>query len=155
MHRRRFAALAGASALLAPALARGQAGWKADKPITIYNPFAAGGGTDIHIRLMGETAGRSGETLISVRSTGKDAPRQFEVVIRDWSGETHYQVTMSAATFERLSGASATPEECVHAAFRFLLDREPKDSILRRFDVSVIERYFPEFFREFPRYRDE
>ena len=103
---------------------------------------------------MGETAGRSGETLISVRSTGKDEPRQFEVVIRDWSGETHYQVTLSAATFERLSGSSATPEECVHAAFRFLLDREPKDYILRRFDVSVIERYFPEFFREFPRYRD-
>ncbi len=57
MRRRRFAALAGASVLAAPALVRGQAGWKAEKPITIYNPFAAGGGTDIHIRLMGETAG--------------------------------------------------------------------------------------------------
>ena len=104
---------------------------------------------------MVATASSSGETLISVRSTGNDEPRQFEVIIRDWSGETRYQVTMSAATFERLSGGSATPEECMHAAFRFLLDREPKDSILRRFDVSVIERYFPEFFREFPRYRDE
>jgi tripartite-type tricarboxylate transporter receptor subunit TctC len=57
VRRRRFAALTGASLLAAPALARGQAGWKAEKPITIYNPFAAGGGTDIHIRLMGETAG--------------------------------------------------------------------------------------------------
>jgi tripartite-type tricarboxylate transporter receptor subunit TctC len=54
-----------ASALFAPALARGQAGWKADKPITIYNPFAAGGGTDIHIRLMGETAGpRLGQPIV-------------------------------------------------------------------------------------------
>jgi tripartite-type tricarboxylate transporter receptor subunit TctC len=57
VHRRRFSALAAASALFAPALARGQAGWKAEKPITIYNPFAAGGGTDIHIRLLGERAG--------------------------------------------------------------------------------------------------
>ena len=35
----------------------GQSRWKADKPITIYNPFAAGGGTDVHLRLLGETAG--------------------------------------------------------------------------------------------------
>jgi hypothetical protein len=103
---------------------------------------------------MNATSGKSGETLISVRSMGNGEPRQFAVAVRDWSGETHYQVTMSAGAFERLSGGTATPEECVDAAFLFLLDREPKDSILRRFDVSVIERYFPEFFREFPRYRD-
>jgi tripartite-type tricarboxylate transporter receptor subunit TctC len=64
LHRRKFAALA-ASALLAPELTRGQAGWKADKPITVYNPFAAGGGTDIHIRLLGETAGpKLGQQII-------------------------------------------------------------------------------------------
>jgi len=45
-----------------------------------------------------------------------------------------------------------TPERCLEAAFRFLLDREPKESILRRFDVTVILRYFPEFEREMPRY---
>lgn len=56
MHRRRFAALT-AAAIGAPLIARGQAGWKADKPITIYNPFAGGGGTDVHLRLLGETAG--------------------------------------------------------------------------------------------------
>jgi len=65
MRRRRFAALAGASVLATPALAKGQTGWKAEKPITIYNPFAAGGGTDIHIRLMGETAGpRLGQPIL-------------------------------------------------------------------------------------------
>jgi hypothetical protein len=40
----------------------------------------------------------------------------------------------------------------VEAAFQFLLDREPKESILVSFDVSVIARYFPEFERELPRY---
>ena len=43
--------------MAAPAVGRGQPAWKADKPITIYNPFAAGGGTDVHLRLLGETAG--------------------------------------------------------------------------------------------------
>ena len=55
--RRRFVPLAGAIALAAPWSARGQSAWKADKPVTIYNPFAAGGGTDVHLRLLGETAG--------------------------------------------------------------------------------------------------
>ena len=32
------------------------------------------------------------------------------------------------------------------------LDREPKESILGRFDVTAILRYFPEFEREMPRY---
>jgi hypothetical protein len=45
-----------------------------------------------------------------------------------------------------------TPEHCIKAAFKFLLDREPKESILRRFDITVITRYFPEFERELPRY---
>ena len=55
MYRRSL--LAGAAALAAPTATFGQSGWKADKPITIYNPFAAGGGTDVHLRLLGETAG--------------------------------------------------------------------------------------------------
>jgi hypothetical protein len=33
-----------------------------------------------------------------------------------------------------------------------LLDREPKESILGSFDVTVISRYFPEFERELPNY---
>jgi hypothetical protein len=97
---------------------------------------------------------KSDETVVHVRGTGENEPRQFEVVVQDWGGATHYQVTMSQVDLERLSQGMATPEECVRAAFLFLLDREPKESILRRFDVSVIERYFPDFPREFPRYRD-
>jgi hypothetical protein len=46
---------------------------------------------------------------------------------------------------ERLTAGKHTPERCLEAAFRFLLDRESKESILRRFDVTAISRYFPEF----------
>ena len=45
-----------------------------------------------------------------------------------------------------------TPERCIAAAFQFLLDREPQQSILLRFDITVISRYFPEFERDLPRY---
>jgi len=53
---------------------------------------------------------------------------------------------------ERLTAGKHTPERCLEAAFLFLLDREPKESILRRFDVTEISRHFPEFEREMPRY---
>jgi hypothetical protein len=42
-------------------------------------------------------------------------------------------------------GQPADGEDLVHASFRFLLDREPKESILREFDLAVIARYFPEY----------
>ena len=45
-----------------------------------------------------------------------------------------------------------TPDRCIEAAFQFLLDREPQETILRRFDITMISSYFPEFERELPRY---
>ncbi len=57
----------------------------------------------------------------------------------------------STATGTRWPGKH-TPERCLEAAFGFLLDREPKESIIGRFNVTLISRYFPEFERELPRY---
>jgi hypothetical protein len=39
-------------------------------------------------------------------------------------------------------------ETLVRASFEFLLAREPVSSILPRFDLAVIERYFPEWREE-------
>jgi hypothetical protein len=91
-------------------------------------------------------------TTIQVRRVADGDPLAFDVVVREGQGETRHHVTMSRATAERLAAGQHTPESCLEAAFRFLLDREPKDAILRRFDVEVIKRYFPEFERELPRY---
>lgn len=41
-------------------------------------------------------------------------------------------------------GAEAV-QELVRRSFDFLLEREPPESILRTFDLAVIERYFPEY----------
>lgn len=90
--------------------------------------------------------------MIIVRQTGHSDPLEFEVVIGNGSGATHHRVTMAKTDLERLAGADCPPERCIEAAFRFLLDREPKEAVLARFDVSVIPRYFPEFERELPAY---
>jgi hypothetical protein len=90
--------------------------------------------------------------MIEVRRRGEGDPLEFEVVVREGQGASRHYVTMQKALCERLTGGKHTPERCLEAAFRFLLDREPKESILGRFDVTVISRYFPEFERELPRY---
>jgi hypothetical protein len=44
-----------------------------------------------------------------------------------------------------------TREELIRRSFEFLLEREPKDAILRAFDLPVIARYFPEYEAEIGR----
>ena len=89
---------------------------------------------------------------IEVWRISEDGRLDFEVVVREGEGETRHHVTMSREICEQLTAGKHTPERCLEAAFRFLLDREPKESILKRFDVEIIGRYFPEFERELPRY---
>jgi hypothetical protein len=82
---------------------------------------------------------------IQVTRAATADPLVFEVVVREKNSETRHQVTATRATLTRLAGDRRAAEHCIEAAFRFLLDREPKESILARFDVSVISRYFPDF----------
>ena len=87
---------------------------------------------------------------VEVRRVGQG---RFDVVVRERSTETRHSVTMSEQNFAWLAGdTGATPEALLSAVFAFLLEREPKESILARFDVAMITRYFPEFEREIRRY---
>lgn len=90
--------------------------------------------------------------MIKVERIGDSDPLEFQVIVRAGGGETRHHVTLKRDTCKRLAPGAHTPERCIEAAFRFLLDREPKESILRHFDVTVISRYFPEFERELPNY---
>lgn len=91
--------------------------------------------------------------MIEVRRTaGSGDLLEFEVVVRETDGESRHHVTLGKASCPRLAASGQTPERYIEATFRFLLDREPKESILGRFDVSVVQRYFPEFECELPRY---
>lgn len=90
--------------------------------------------------------------MIDVTRIESGDPLEFDVVIDDGSGRTQHRITMSRETYSRVSEAGQTPENCVEAAFLFLLDREPKEAILEQFDITVISRYFPEFEKELPEY---
>ena len=73
---------------------------------------------------------------------------EFCVRIIEKNGETTHHVTLKQEDYARLTGGKIEPEELVRCSLEFLLEREPKESILSRFDLSVISRYFPEYERE-------
>lgn len=86
---------------------------------------------------------------IDVKTSDLGAAYQFQVTVQDRRSASQHRVSLSKADYERLAGDSgAGPEALVSASFRFLLEREPKESILRSFDLTVISRYFPEYERE-------
>lgn len=66
----------------------------------------------------------------------------------DDDGSTTEHDVLSRADHERLGGSYPSPEAFIHACLVFLLEQEPKESILRSFDLSQISTYFPEFDRK-------
>ena len=66
------------------------------------------------------------------------------------AGASDFDVSVSEDELARY-GADTTPEQLVTASFKFLLEREPSSSILRRFRLSQIEDYFPEYPTEIAR----
>ena len=72
----------------------------------------------------------------------------FRVRVIEAGSETTHQVTLDPKDYARLAEGVAAPEGLIRKSFEFLLEREPKESILSRFDLSVIGRYFPEYERE-------
>lgn len=69
------------------------------------------------------------------------------VHVRDADSVTEHVVAVDEMDLPAsLDGAEvADVEVLVAETFTFLLEREPKESILRRFDLSVVARYFPEY----------
>lgn len=63
----------------------------------------------------------------------------YRVTVTDSRSSSTHEVTVDT----RL--AEVSDEDLLTASFRFLLEREPKESILGRFELSVISRYFPEY----------
>jgi hypothetical protein len=86
--------------------------------------------------------------VVSVRQSTENKERfVLEVRVTEGGGETRHEVGLAKKDHARLARPGETAEAFVERCFAFLLAREPKESILSRFDVTVIARYFPEFER--------
>ncbi len=83
---------------------------------------------------------------ISVESSETADGWRFDVRVADGGSESQHEVTLSRADRDRIA-SGADPEQLVRESFAFLLEREPKESIMGSFDLTVIARYFPEYER--------
>ena len=71
-----------------------------------------------------------------------------DVGIADDASRSRHTVSVKAGDLARLDPAAIEPTDLVRRSFTFLLRREPKESILPSFDLTVISRYFPEYESE-------
>lgn len=69
---------------------------------------------------------------------------EYAVEVSEHGSSSRHRVTVPDRDRARLGG-DASAEELLEASFRFLLEREPKESILSSFEITVIGRYFPEY----------
>lgn len=68
----------------------------------------------------------------------------YRVTLDGEGSRTVHDVTVSMDHVARYA-PGADPERLLEASFEFLLQREPKESILTRFELPTIERYFPDY----------
>ncbi len=85
---------------------------------------------------------------ITVEEQQKGDPSQFCVTVTEGSSRTQHIVTVAKSYRDHLAGPEISTGQLVRKSFEFLLAREPKESILRSFDLRVISRYFPEYEQE-------
>lgn len=85
-----------------------------------------------------------------VACEARDGGWRCTVVVGDDASATSHDVDVDRATLDDLA-PGATPEALVAASFRFLLEREPRESILQRFELPVISRYFADYNGEIRR----
>jgi len=77
-------------------------------------------------------------------------PSSWECTVRITENDTvtEHLVTVPLPTYIRLTGKQNNIKNLVIKSFEFLLEREPKESILREFTLDVIGNYFPEWEQE-------
>jgi hypothetical protein len=82
---------------------------------------------------------------IRISAQGDDT---YAVGIYEGRSHTRHIVVVDPAYADRLTTGRVDTETLVRRSFEFLLEHEPKEAILARFELPVIARYFP-------RYEDE
>ena len=89
-------------------------------------------------------------TEVTVRCEPAPDGWRCAVTVRDDRSSSSHDVTVAGGDAEELAAATDAGhvQRLIEETFDFLLEREPKESILRSFDLTVVSRYFPEFEHE-------
>ena len=86
------------------------------------------------------------ELLITELSKDK-----FEIIVNA-DQITKHVVSVTDQMLLNLTKNKISKEELLNFSFNFLLEREPNTSILSKFDIIVISKYFPEYISKVENY---
>ena len=86
------------------------------------------------------------ELLITELSMDK-----FEITVKA-DQLTKHVVTVTDQMLFNLTNNKISKEELLNFSFNFLLEREANTSILSKFDIIVISKYFPEYITKVENY---
>jgi len=80
--------------------------------------------------------------MIEVKAISEE---KFLVKIHEENSTSEHIVTLPDSYYRALTNKRISKEELIKKSFEFLLEREPKESILSHFELKIIGRYFPEY----------
>jgi len=75
----------------------------------------------------------------------KENEQEFLVTVEEEASLSKHAVSLDEDYYQKLTGGKWSKEELIKKSFRFLLEREPKESILSKFNLRIIKNYFPEY----------
>ena len=75
----------------------------------------------------------------------------FLVELGTGEGLIEYFVDVDRDYWTRLTNRRVEPAELIAATFKFLLDKEPKELILKRFNLADVNGHFPNYENEMRR----
>ena len=69
----------------------------------------------------------------------------FQVTVEESGSSSNHTVTVDDKYYKKLTGGVIPKEDLIKKSFEFLLERESKESIMSKFDLTVISKFFPEY----------
>lgn len=93
-------------------------------------------------RYSGSSDSVSAANMAEIRVTPKDSGR-YLVEVSSGDVTTSHDVHVPSGLAEQLGCPASSDMDLVEGSFRYLLEREPSTSILRRFSLDQIGSYFP------------
>ncbi|MFW5944764.1 MAG: hypothetical protein ACOCTU_05835 [Bacteroidota bacterium] len=75
----------------------------------------------------------------------KQDENTFQVTVEESGSNSTHTVTVDDKYYKKLTGGVIPKEDLIKKSFEFLLEREPKESIMSKFDLTVISKFFPEY----------
>ncbi len=67
------------------------------------------------------------------------------VSVQEKNNTTKHMVTLTDAYYNNLTNGKISKEELIRKSFEFLLERESQYSIMSKFNLKIINNYFPEY----------